>query len=162
VPFDVARTISDLAPWVLVGSAVVLGGAGALRHRNRVRAEAAAEVVALRAESASTMAAISDLGARVLTAEEGGERADPAAAERHATARLLYDQALTSEAMVQVRRVAEEGLEVLADDDETEDGVEAEAEPAPAARAGKAGKKKRRKAAREFPPMPRGIWRKSR
>lgn len=153
VPFDVARTISDLAPWVLVGSAVVLGGAGALRHRNRLRAEAAAEEVALRAESASTMAAISDLGARVLTA---GERVDPAAAERHATARLLYDQALTSEAMVQVRRAAEEGLEILTDGE-----TEAEAEPAPATRVGKA-KKKARKSARKFPPMPRGVWRKTR
>jgi hypothetical protein len=158
VPFDVARTISDLAPWVLVGSAVVLGGAGALRHRNRLLAEATAEEVALRAESASTMAAISDLGARVLTVEEGGERADPAAAERHATARLLYDQAHTSEAMVQVRRVAEEGLEVLTDDRVE---TEAEVEPAPAARVGKA-KKKPRKAARTFPPMPRGTWRKAR
>ncbi|MGB3437943.1 MAG: hypothetical protein WBA97_04240, partial [Actinophytocola sp.] len=31
LPFDVRRTVSALAPWVLVGSAVVLGGAGVLR-----------------------------------------------------------------------------------------------------------------------------------
>lgn len=158
VPFDVARTVSALAPWVLVGSAVMLGGAGALRHRNRLRAEAAAEVVALRAEGASAMATIAELGARVLSIEESSEDAGPAAAERHATARLLYDQAHTSVAMVEVRRVAEEGLEVLTDGDVE---TEVEAEPAPTVRVGKA-KKKPRKAAREFPPMPRGIWKKAR
>ncbi|MCT2581879.1 hypothetical protein [Actinophytocola gossypii] len=98
-PFDVQRAVSALAPWVLVGSAVVLGGAGMLRHRTRAAAMAAAEERALRAESASAMAAISDAGA-----------VDPAAAERHASARLLYDQAHTSAAMVEVRRIAEEGL----------------------------------------------------
>jgi hypothetical protein len=163
-PFDVARTIAALAPWVFVGSAVALGGAGALRHRTRVRAAAAAEAVALRAEGASAMATITELGAQLLSIEESGERADPAAAERHATARLLYDQALTSAAMVEVRRVAEEGLELLTDDtddtDETE--VDAEVEPAPAARVGRAKKKKPRKPARKFPPMPRGTWRKTR
>lgn len=154
VPFQVARTVAALAPWVLVGSAVVLGGAGALRHRNRLRAETAAEEVALRAESAATMAAISDLGARVLTAEERGAHVDPAAAERHATARLLYDQALTAEAMVEVRRVAEEGLELLA---------ETGTEPGPAARDDRARKrKKRRKAGRDVPSAPRGRWRKTR
>jgi hypothetical protein len=113
LPFDVQRTVSTLAPWVLVGSAVVLGGAGVLRHRARTAAEAAAEQRALRAESAAAMAAIGDLGARVLSAEEGGGRADPAAAERHATARLLYDQAHTSVAMAEVRRIAEEGLALV-------------------------------------------------
>ncbi len=163
VPFDVAGTISALAPWVLVGSAVALGGAGALRHRTRARAAAAAEVVALRAEGASAMATIAELGAQLLSVEERGDHADPAAAERHATARLLYDQALTSEAMVQVRRVAEEGLELLADDEADDEAeTEAEVDPAPAARVGKAKKKKPRKPARKFPPMPRGTWRKTR
>jgi hypothetical protein len=146
VPFDVARTISDLAPWTLVGSAVVLGGAGALRYRTRVRVAAAAEVVALRAEGASAMAAIAELGARVLSLQEGGS----AAAERHATALLLYDQALTSEAMVQVRRVAEEGLALLTEG-------EADIEPPPAAPVRKAKKKPRK-----VPPTPRGTWRKAR
>jgi len=158
VPFDVARTIAALAPWTLVGSAVVLGGAGALRYRSRVRAAAAAEVVALRAEGASAMAAIAELGARVLSLEEGGAHAG--AAERHATARLLYDQALTSEAMVQVRRVAEEGLELLTEG-EADTEASAEAGPMPAVRARKA-KKKPRKADRKFPPAPRGVWRKAR
>ena len=165
-PFDVARTISALAPWVLVGSAVALGGAGALRHRTRARAAAAAEVVALRAEGASAMATIAELGAQVLSMEESGEHADPAAAERHATARLLYDQALTSEAMVQVRRVAEEGLRLLTDDEaEADDKADddADVEPAPTARVGRARKKKPpRKPARKFSPMPRGTWRKAR
>ncbi len=118
--FDVQRTVSALAPWVLIGSAVVIGGAGVLRHRRR--AEAAE--LELRAETASAMAVIGDLGARVLTAEEGGEPADPAVVERHTTARLLYDQAHTSVAMVEVRRVAEEGLALL-----TEPGPVAPAQP---------------------------------
>jgi hypothetical protein len=118
--FDVQRTVSALAPWVLVGSAVVIGGAGVLRHRRR----AAAAELELRAETASAMAVIGDLGARVLSAQESGEPADPAAAERHTTARLLYDQAHTSVAMAEVRRVAEEGLALL-----TEPEPETPAEP---------------------------------
>jgi hypothetical protein len=154
--FDVQRTVSALAPWVLVGSAVVLAGAGVLRHRARAAAAAAVEERALRAESAAAMAAIGDLGARVLSAEEGGGRADPAAAERHATARLLYDQAHTSVAMVEVRRVAEEGLTLLT-----------AAEPAPAARATRADRRRRKaerrqaKAAREASGR-RGAWKKAR
>jgi hypothetical protein len=152
LPFDVQRTVSALAPWVLVGSAVVLGGAGVLRHRARASAEAAAEARALRVESASAMAAIGDLGARVLSAEEGGRGADPAAAERHATARLLYEQAHTAVAMAEVRRVAEEGLELLAEPD---------APPTPPER------KRRRKAETKAKAAGaqsgrRGTWRKAR
>jgi hypothetical protein len=80
----------------------------------RLAAAAEAEERALRAESAAAMAAVGNLGAKVLAAAEDGQGADPAAAERHATARLLYDQAHTSAAMVEVRRVAEEGLDLLA------------------------------------------------
>ncbi len=114
-PFDVQNTVSAFAPWVLVGAALVLGGAGLTWHRRRTAAATEAEARALRAESAAAMAAIGDLGARLLTAEERGDAADPAAAERHATARLLYDQALTSAAMIEVRAVADEGLELLAE-----------------------------------------------
>jgi hypothetical protein len=113
VPFDVQRTVSTLTPWVLVGSAIVLGSAAVLRHRNRLAAEADTEARVLRSETASAMAAIGDLGTRVLTADEKGSGADPAAAERLATARLLYDQAHTSAAMVEVRKIAEEGLALL-------------------------------------------------
>ncbi|MFI7679163.1 hypothetical protein [Actinophytocola sp. NPDC049390] len=117
-PFDVQRTVWALAPWVLVGSAVVIAGAALLRRRRR----AATAEVELRAETAAALAVIGDLGARVLAAEESGEPVDPAVAERHATARRLYDQARTSVAMEEVRRVAEEGLELL---------PEPESEPVP-------------------------------
>jgi hypothetical protein len=147
VPFDVQRTVSALAPWVLVGSAVVIGGAGVLRHRRR--AEAAE--VELRAETAVAMAVIGDLGARVLSAEEGGAPADPAVVERHTTARLLYDQAHTSVAMAEVRRVAEEGLALLT-----------EPEPEPDAPAeSKQPKKKRTKKPRAGS-APKANWRKAR
>jgi hypothetical protein len=158
LPFDVQRTVSTLAPWVLVGSAVVLGGATVLRHRARAAGEAAAEERALRAESASAMAAIGDLGARVLSTEERGGGVDPAAAERHATARLLYDQAHTSVAMAEVRRVAEEGLALL---------VEPEPVPVPTARTTRAERRRRkaelRKAERARGESGRrGIWKRAR
>jgi hypothetical protein len=35
---------------------------------------------------------------------------DAGAAERHATARILFDQATTASAMAEVRAIAEEGL----------------------------------------------------
>jgi hypothetical protein len=155
VPFEVQRTVSALAPWVLVGSAVVLGGAGMLRHRRRATAAAEEEERALRAESASAMAVIGDLGARVLSAEEAGAPADPAAAERHATARLLYDQAHTSVAMVEVRRVAEEGLALLA---------EPEPERPPATRSGRKRRKTERRNAKAArgETTPRTVWKKAR
>jgi hypothetical protein len=149
LPFDVQRTVSALAPWVLVGSAVVLGGAGLLGHHTRARAQAAAEARALRAQSATTMAVIGELGARVLSAEEGGGRADPAAAERHSTARLLYEQARTAVAMAEVRRVAQEGLALLR-----------EPEPAPATPGGRAGRRRRRAERRQAKRAGReSVWR---
>jgi hypothetical protein len=145
VPFDVQRAVSALAPWVLVGSAVVIGGAGVLRHRRR----AADAELELRTETASAMAVIGDLGARVLSAEESGDPADPAVVERHATARLLYDQAHTSVAMAEVRRVAEEGLALL-----TEPAPEDRAEPEP--------HKKKRKKNTGADAAPKTVWKKAR
>jgi hypothetical protein len=109
-PYDVRQTINDLTPWVLVGAALVLGGVG-LYSRRRVQTDRTdAERRAMRRESARAMAKIGELGAALLAAEERGEAADPAAAERHATARALYDEALTAKAMAEVTGVAEEGL----------------------------------------------------
>lgn len=112
-PFDVRRTISDLTPWVLVGAAVVLGGAGLYGWRRVQLDRADAEKRAIRRESAKAMAKIGQLGAQLLATEERGETADPAAAERHETARTLYDQALTAKAMAEVTGIAEEGLAVV-------------------------------------------------
>lgn len=111
-PYDVRRTISDLTPWVLVGAALILGGAGLHTWRRNRTGRADAERRALRRESARAMARIGELGARLLAAEERGQPVDPAAAERHATARALYDQALTAEAMAEVTAIADEGIEV--------------------------------------------------
>jgi hypothetical protein len=113
-PFDVRRAISDLTPWVLVGAALVLGAAGLVTWRRGHAERADKERRALRRERAKAMARIGDLGARLLAVAERGEKVDPAAAERHATARTLYDQALTSAAMAEVATVAEEGIEVMA------------------------------------------------
>jgi len=109
-PFDVRRTISTFAPWVLLGAALVLGGAGLYTWRRRQVDRADAEKRSMRRESAKAMARIGDLGARLLAVEERGESANPEAAERHATARALYDEALTGAAMAEVANVADEGI----------------------------------------------------
>lgn len=111
--YDVRRTIGTFAPWVLLGAAVVLAAAGLIAYRARTAARAATERRAMHLASGSALARINELGARLLEAEERGTRPNPAAAERHATARTLYDQAHTSEAMAEVAKVAEEGAELL-------------------------------------------------
>lgn len=113
-PYDVRETINGLTPWVLVGAALVLGGAGLYTWRRGQAARADTERRAMRRERAGAMAKIGELGARLLTVEERGDRVEPAAAERHATARDLYDQALTAKAMAEVAAIADEGLEVVA------------------------------------------------
>jgi len=110
VPFDVRLVIGAIAPWVLVGSAVVIGGAGLVGRRTRAGMRAAAERRRLDGASGKALAAINLLGARILAVEESGEEVNPAVAERHATARTLYDQALTAEAMAEVEKVADEGM----------------------------------------------------
>lgn len=112
VPFDVERAVSTFAPWVLLGSAVVLGGAGLLGWRRKQATRAEQDRLALHLASARAFAKIGDLGARVLAAEEDGGRADAAAAERHATATTLFDQAHTAEAMAEIERIADEGLAI--------------------------------------------------
>lgn len=105
--FDVRRTISGITPWVLVGAALVLGAVGIYTWRRGQAERADQERRGMLRERASAVAKIEELGARLL---ERGDDADPAAAERHATARTLYDQALTAKAMREVAAIAEEGL----------------------------------------------------
>lgn len=81
-----------------LGLVVVATGAWLLFRRRRDPA--------LRAARAEAYLRIEELGARL------AERDDPVMAERHATARLLFDQARTPKAMIAVRDVAEEGLAI--------------------------------------------------
>jgi hypothetical protein len=113
VPYDVRRTISNAAPWALLGAAIVLAGSGLLYRRLRTAREDAEEKTAMRRERARAFAKIGDLGAKLLAVEEAGGTADAAAAERQATARTLYDQAFTAAAMREVAEVADEGLHLL-------------------------------------------------
>ncbi len=111
--YDVRRTIGTFAPWVLLGSALVLAAAGLIAYRARTADRAAAERRAMYLASGSALARINELGARLLETAERGRTPNAAAAERHATARTLYDQAHTSEAMAEVAKVATEGAELL-------------------------------------------------
>lgn len=105
-PFDLRHEISAISPWVLLGSAVLLGG-GSLFAWQRHRADAARrEKVALQRESALATAAIAGLGARVLDDRPG----HPAVAERYTTVTTLFEQAGTADAMREVRTIAEEAL----------------------------------------------------
>ncbi len=111
--YDVRRTIGTFAPWVLLGAAVILAAAGLIAYRARTAERAATERRAMHLASGSALARINELGARLLETEERGTPPNPAAAERHATARTLYDQAHTSEAMAEVAKVAKEGADLL-------------------------------------------------
>jgi hypothetical protein len=108
-PFDLRHRISALAPWVLLGSAVVLAG-GSLLAWQRNRAELRRiQRVELRRESALATAAIAALGARLLDADGLPTETVAAAAERRSTATAMFDQARTAAAMRQVRHIAEQG-----------------------------------------------------
>jgi hypothetical protein len=111
-PFDVRRTISGITPWVLVGAALVLAAVGIHTWRRGQAERADQERRALLRERARAVAKIEDLGARLLATAERGDEVDAAAAERHATARSLYGQALTAKAMSEVAAIADEGLGV--------------------------------------------------
>jgi hypothetical protein len=113
VPYDVRRTISNAAPWALLGAALVLTGSGLVHRRLRTAREDAEEKTAMRRERARAFARIGDLDAKILAAEEAGDPVTAAVAERHATARALYDQALSAAAMREVGKVADEGLDLL-------------------------------------------------
>jgi hypothetical protein len=108
-PYDLRHRISVLAPWVLLGAAVSLGG-GALLLWQRRRAETQrAQHIALRRESALATAAIAALSGHLLH----DKKASSAVAERQATATTLFEQARTPAAMRRVREIAEQGEEAL-------------------------------------------------
>ena len=108
-PYDLREQISADAPWVLLGSAAIIGG-GALVLWLRRRAEAdRKQKVALRRESALATAAIAALSGKVLHDDTGST----AAAERLATANSMFEQARTPDAMRKVREIAKQGEEAL-------------------------------------------------
>lgn len=110
-PLDLQHQISAIVVWVLVGSALLLGGGSLLSWQaGKTEARRLARR-ALHRESALASAAIAALGGRLLDAGPSGENSEAIAlaAERHATANTLFDQAHTAEAMREVRTIAEEG-----------------------------------------------------
>ncbi|MBB4908702.1 hypothetical protein [Actinophytocola algeriensis] len=109
-PFDLAGEIGELAPWLLLGSSVVLAAASLgpwWFRRPRDRASR------LRLAGALTFADITGLGAELLAAEQETGADVSAAWERHTTARRLYEQAHTQEAMAEVREICAQGATIL-------------------------------------------------
>lgn len=110
--FDVRHRIAGLAPWVLLGSALVLAGGALLAWYRRRRATEAAERKALQRETALATASMAGLDARMLATSRTSDRV-AAAAERQSTANDLFTRADTADAMREVRRIADEGLTLL-------------------------------------------------
>ena len=102
-PFDLMA-----AGWLTaaVAGAVTLV-AWLLVHHLRDPARQAAARADLRRSRAETYLRIEELGAMVA--------GDAGVAERHATARALFDQATTAAAMAEVRAIAEEGIALAGD-----------------------------------------------
>jgi hypothetical protein len=106
--FDLRKKISDLAPWVLLGSAAIIAVASVVAYRIRKARRAEADEMTLRVATAETHAEITGLGEALL------ESPNADAAERYATAQTLFDQAHTAEAMREVAAVARAGQRMLA------------------------------------------------
>ncbi|EHR49166.1 hypothetical protein SacmaDRAFT_0873 [Saccharomonospora marina XMU15] len=104
------QLIGALAPWLVGGSAVVIGGTALLRTLLRRARRARADREALREAGAEAFAEIAELGRRLLDGDGGR---DAAAAERHATATTLFEQAHTPAAMAEVRDIAAQGQRLL-------------------------------------------------
>ncbi|WP_346054811.1 hypothetical protein [Amycolatopsis dongchuanensis] len=112
--FDLRHRIANVAPWVLLGSAVLLGGGALLAwSRHRVLARQAEEA-ALRKETALTAAELAELDAGLLAVPDGPSERLAAAAERQSTARELFERAGSAEAMREVREIAAQGRKLLA------------------------------------------------
>ncbi|MEU3275239.1 hypothetical protein ABZ639_30680 [Saccharomonospora sp. NPDC006951] len=110
-PKTLQELIGDLAPWVLGGSALVVAGIPLARMTTRRVEKARAERAEFAKEQARTFAELATLGEDLLAAD--GTRDTSAAAERHATATTLFEQATTAAAMEQVRVVIGEGSKQL-------------------------------------------------
>lgn len=109
-PRTLRQLILDLAPWMVGGSALLLGGVSLgyrlIRQVDNLRAERHA----LRRATAEAFTEIAELSRRLLT-DDNRDNAD--AAERHATASNLFEQAHTAEAMTEVREIARQGMRLL-------------------------------------------------
>ncbi|NIJ14043.1 hypothetical protein FHU38_004387 [Saccharomonospora amisosensis] len=104
------QLIGALAPWLVGGSALAIGAIALLRALLRRARQARADRAALREAGAEAFAEITELGRRLLDADGGR---DAAAAERHATATTLFEQAHTAGAMAEVRDIAIQGQRLL-------------------------------------------------
>ncbi|GAB3497914.1 hypothetical protein [Amycolatopsis cihanbeyliensis] len=111
-PFDLRQRVSALAPWVLLGSALLLGVPSLLAWHRRRAEWVRAERVNLRVASAEAVTEITELSTLVTQAQRGGEEAG-AAAERHGTAADMFERARTADAMHEVRKIAAEGKRIL-------------------------------------------------
>ncbi|ASR34242.1 hypothetical protein BAY61_03700 [Prauserella marina] len=110
-PKTLQELISEVAPWVLGGSALVVAGIPLARMTARRVEKARAERAEFAERRAETFAELAALGEDLLA--EDDQRDTSGAAERHATATTLFEQATTTAAMEQVRVVIGEGSRQL-------------------------------------------------
>lgn len=112
-PKTVEQLITELAPWLLGGSALVLGGVPLAREFGRRMRSARTEREAFRYAKARAFAAIAELGEELLAHRDDPAPYVAAAAERHAAASALFEQATTSAAMKEVHDIADKGSRSL-------------------------------------------------
>lgn len=111
-PSFMDRFIAVMVPVSLIGTAAVISGSVLLVWRRRRVRQTSSDQLRLRNASAMAMARIGRLGAELLSADERESRLAEAS-ERYDTARTLYDQALTADAMNEVEKTADEGFQYL-------------------------------------------------
>ncbi len=112
-PQTLNQLIAELAPWLLGGSALVIGCVPLAKEFGRRIRGAREEQQAFLLAKARAFATVAELGEELLARGNDPAPYVASAAERHATATALYDRATTSAAMKEVHAVADKGLRRL-------------------------------------------------
>ncbi|CAM3151706.1 hypothetical protein SAXI111661_20585 [Saccharomonospora xinjiangensis] len=112
-PTTLRQLIIELAPWMIGGSAMVIGGAPLGAWLTRRLRDRRIERERFEAGKARTFAAIAELGELLLRHGDDPAPSVVSAAERHSTATTLFERATTEEAMREVLAVAEAGRRTM-------------------------------------------------
>lgn len=112
-PTTLRQLVTELAPWMIGGSALVVGGIPLGTSLARRMRERRIERRDFGTAKARAFATIAELGELLLEHGDDPAPSVTAAAERHTTATTLFDQATTAAAMREVLAVAEQGLRTM-------------------------------------------------